>query len=98
LVVEKEFKNDQSHRDLVTGIIDLNDLEFLTCGVEMSLKVWDKSLQTCDYTIETHKPLYTMAITGERNDILIAAQGEGDLIVFGLTHKNQHDIVENAHN
>ncbi len=73
LVVEKEFKNDQTHRDLVTGIIDINELEFLTCGVEMSMKVWDKSLQTCDYTIETHKPLYTMAITGEKNDILIAA-------------------------
>lgn len=44
LVVEKEFKNDSSHRDLITGIMDLNDLEFMTCGVEMALKVWDKSL------------------------------------------------------
>jgi hypothetical protein len=70
----------------------------MTCGVEMAMKVWDKSLQTCDYTIETHKPLYTMAITGERNDIMIAALGDGDLIVFGLTNKNQLDIVENAHN
>lgn len=39
-----------------------------------------------------------MAITGERNDIMIAALGDGDLIVFGLTNKNQLDIVENAHN
>jgi hypothetical protein len=38
-----------------------------------------------------------MAITGERNDILMAALGEGDIIVFGLTNKNQLDIVENAH-
>lgn len=63
----------------------------------MALKVWDKSLQTCDYTVETHKPLYNMAITGERNDIMIASLGEGDLIVFGLNNKNQLDIVENAH-
>ena len=39
-----------------------------------------------------------MAVTGERNDMLIAALGEGDLIVFGLVHKNQLEIVENAHN
>jgi hypothetical protein len=38
-----------------------------------------------------------MAVTGERNDMLIASLGEGDLIVFGLTHKNQLEIVENAH-
>ena len=63
----------------------------------MALKVWDKDLQTCDYTIETHKPLHTMAITGERMDILMASQGNGDIIVFGLTNKNQLDIVENAH-
>jgi len=29
-----------------------------------------------------------MAITGERNDIMIASLGDGDLIVFGLTNKN----------
>ena len=97
IVIEKEFKNDSTHRDLITGIKDLNELEFLTCGVEQCMKVWDKSLQTCDYTIETHKPLHTMAITGERRDIMIASLGDGDLIVFGLTNKNQLDIVENAH-
>ena len=88
LVMEKELKNDAIHKDLITGVQNLNELEFLTCGVEQALKVWDKSLQSCDYTIETHKPLYTMAITGERGDILIASLGQGDLIVFGLTNKN----------
>ena len=38
-----------------------------------------------------------MAVTGERGDIMIAALGDGDLIVFGLTDKNQLDIVEQAH-
>ena len=88
LVMEKEHKNSSVHRDLVTGIWNLNEQEFLTCGVEQALKIWDKSLQSCDYTIETHKPLYTMAVTGERGDIMIAALGPGDLIVFGLTSKN----------
>jgi hypothetical protein len=72
-------------------------MEFLTCGIEQALKCWDKSLQLCDYTIETHKPLYTMAITGERGDVMVASLGQGDLIVFGLQYKNQLDIVENAH-
>jgi hypothetical protein len=38
-----------------------------------------------------------MAITGERSDMMIASIGDGDLIVYGLTNKNQLDIVENAH-
>jgi hypothetical protein len=38
-----------------------------------------------------------MAVTGERGDIMIAALGQGDLLVFGLTNKNQLDIVEQAH-
>jgi hypothetical protein len=38
-----------------------------------------------------------MAVTGERGDIMIAALGDGDLLVFGLTSKNQLDIVEQAH-
>ena len=97
LVMEKEHKNASVHKDLVTGIWDLNEQEFLTCGVEHALKIWDKSLQSCDYTIETHQPLYTMAVTGERGDIMIAALGQGDLLVFGLTNKNQLDIVEQAH-
>jgi hypothetical protein len=38
-----------------------------------------------------------MAITGERSDLLIASLGMGDLIVMGLTNKNQLDIIESAH-
>jgi hypothetical protein len=32
----------------------------------MSFKIWDKDLQGCSYTYETHEPLYKMAITGEK--------------------------------
>jgi len=42
-------------------------------------------------------PVHCMAITGEKSDMMIASIGEGDLIVYGLTHKNQLHIVENAH-
>jgi len=34
-----------------------------------------------------------MRITGEKNDLLISALGEGDFMVFGLDKKNQHDII-----
>lgn len=44
LVIEKEFKSQSAHKDLITGIKDLNELEFMTCGVEQALKVWDKDL------------------------------------------------------
>ncbi len=63
----------------------------------MALKVWDNESEACDYTIETHQPMKAMAITGERNDMLVASLGEGDLIVYGLSMKNQLDIVEQAH-
>ena len=97
LVIEKELRNSAVHKDLITGIQDLSDFEFVTCGIEKCFKIWDKSLQRCDYTVETHKPLHTMAVTGEKGDIVIASLGDGDLIVYGLAAKNQHDIVENAH-
>jgi glycerol-3-phosphate responsive antiterminator len=44
LVMEKEHKNASVHKDLVTGIWNLNEQEFLTCGVEQAMKIWDKSL------------------------------------------------------
>ncbi len=34
LVMEKEHKNQSVHKDLITGIWDLSEQEFLTCGVE----------------------------------------------------------------
>lgn len=63
----------------------------------MSFKIWDKDLQGCSYTYETHEPLYKMAITGEKKDIKICAHGEGNFMVFGLHEKNQHDIIQAAH-
>ena len=69
---------------MITGAQNLNENEFLTCGIEKAFKVWDKNAMSCDYTIETHEPLETMGITGERGDILVAALGQGNLIVFGL--------------
>jgi len=69
----------------------------MTCGVEKALKVWNKSVQSCHYTIETHQPVHTMAITGEKSDLLVASIGDGDLIVYGLELKNQLSIIEQAH-
>ena len=61
------------------------------------MKLWDKHLQGVAYTYETHKPLSSMNITGENNELLIVGQGSGDFIVFGRDAKNQLDIVEWAH-
>ena len=61
------------------------------------MKLWNKHLQAVAYTYETHKPLTSMNLTGERHELLIIGQGEGDFIVYGLDHKNQLDIIEWAH-
>ena len=41
LILEKELKNDKIHKSLITGIRNLNDGEFITCGIENAFKVWD---------------------------------------------------------
>ena len=87
IVVEREFKSRASHKDLITGIVDLNTGEFMTCGLDQSFKVWDKELKACDYTIETHESLYSLAITGEKGNFLIASLGKGDMIVYDLNGK-----------
>jgi hypothetical protein len=43
IVVEREFKSQAVHSDIVTGIVDLSSTEFLTAGIDNSLKVWDKN-------------------------------------------------------
>lgn len=38
-----------------------------------------------------------MCITGEKKDLKICALGEGNFMVFGIHEKNQHDIIQAAH-
>ena len=84
VVMEKEFKSDRTHQDKVTGIVYINESEFLTESLDSSLKLWDKHLQGTSYTYETHEPLHSMAVSGERNNCLVAGLGQGNLIVYGL--------------
>lgn len=95
--MEKEFKSDRTHHDKVTGIVYINENEFLTSSIDQSLKLWDKHLQGTSYTYETHEPLHSMAVSGERSDLLVGGLGRGNFIVYGLTNKNQLDIIELAH-
>ena len=69
-------------------MIKISDSEFMTSSNDMSFKIWDKELQGCSYTYETHEPLYKMTITGEKKDLEICALGEGNFMVFGLGEKN----------
>ena len=43
-VMEREFKSDRTHQDKVTGLVYINETEFLTSSLDMSLKLWDKHL------------------------------------------------------
>lgn len=97
VVREREFKSSSTHKDTVTGIAYVNESEFLTCSGDLSMKLWDKHLQGVAYTYETHKPLTSMNITGEKGEFLIVGQGQGDFIVYGREQKNQLDIIEWAH-
>ena len=42
LIIEKEIKSDSVHKDLITGLQNINDEEFLTCSIENAFKVWNK--------------------------------------------------------
>ena len=60
VVRERDFRNTTTHQDIVSGIVTVNDSEFLTSSQDMSLKLWDKFTEGVSYTIETHEPLSSM--------------------------------------
>jgi hypothetical protein len=74
-------------------MIKISPTELITTSNDMSFKIWDRDLQGCSYTYETHEPLYKMTITGEKRDLKVCAHGDGNFMVFGLHEKNQHDII-----
>ena len=82
VVREKDFKSATTHHDIVSGIAKVDENEFITCSNDESLKLWDKYTEGVSYTIETHAPLSSMQITGEKGEYLVCGQGQGDLIVF----------------
>jgi len=44
VIIEKEYKSDKTHQDKITGIVYINENEFLTSSLDKSMKVWDKYL------------------------------------------------------
>jgi len=93
IVMEREFKSRRSHSGNISCLVKISETEFITSSDDMSFKIWDKDLQGCSYTYETHEPLYTMRLTGEKMNLLISALGEGSFIVLGLDQRNQNDII-----
>ena len=55
VVRERDFKSTTTHQDKVTGIVKMDDDEFITSSLDNSLKCWDKFTQGVSYTIETHE-------------------------------------------
>ena len=88
IVMEKEFRSKKSHKGKITCLLKISPSEFFTSSDDMSFKVWDKDLQGCSYTYETHEPLHNMRLSGEKLDLLISSLGSGNLIVMGLTERN----------
>ena len=97
VVRERDFVQTTTHEDVVTGIIPTENDEFLTCSTDNSIKIWDKFTQGVAYTIETHEPLSSMQMTGEKDDLLVCGQGPGHIIVFGKAKRNQLSIEPYAH-
>merc|ERR1719362_439151 len=75
VVRERDFVSTSTHQDLVTGIIPTDDDEFITSSLDKSIKQWDKFTQGVAYTIETHEPLSSMQITGEKKELLVCGLG-----------------------
>ena len=75
VVRERDFKSTTTHQDKVTGIVRMDDDEFITSSLDSSLKVWDKFTQGVAYTVETHEPLNSMQVTGEKGELLVCGQG-----------------------
>lgn len=92
VVIEKEFRSKKSHTGQITKLMKINDAEFVTSSDDQAFKIWDKDLQGCRYTIETHEQLHCMAITGEYLNLLVSGHGEKNFIVIGLEQMNQNHI------
>lgn len=75
VVRERDFKNASTHQDIVTGIKVADNDEFITSSLDRSLKLWDKFTQGVAYTYETHEPLSSMQVTGEKSEFLVCGQG-----------------------
>jgi hypothetical protein len=97
MVLEKEFKTKKKHEDNITCLSKISHSEFISSSLDKSFKIWDKDLQGCRYTIETHEALHTMSITGEKGNILISGLGETDFFVIGLEEMSQNHIFPGAH-
>jgi len=65
IVMEKEYKSKLAHTGNITCMTKISKTEFVTSSEDNSFKIWDKDMQGCRYTIESHEPIHTMAITGE---------------------------------
>lgn len=57
IVMEKEFRSKKAHNGKITCLAKISDTEFISCSEDMSFKIWDRILQGCSYTYETHEPL-----------------------------------------
>jgi hypothetical protein len=88
IVLEKEFKSKKMHAGKITCLTKISESEFISSSEDMSFKVWDKELQGCRYTIHTHQPLNAMAITGEKQNLLVSSLGDEDFMVIGLEEMN----------
>ena len=97
IVLERQFKSKSTHSGMINCLTKINHSEFMSSSDDMAFKIWDRDLQGCSYTYETHEPSYNMRVTGEKLNILIAAIGQGNFIVMGLDQRNQNDIIEGAH-
>jgi hypothetical protein len=42
VVRERDFKSETTHSDIVTGIVTVDDSEFITSSMDHTLKLWDK--------------------------------------------------------
>ena len=103
VVRERDFKSNTTHSGIVSGVVPVSDSEFLTASMDQSLKLWDKFTEGVSYTIETHGPLTSMQVTGEKGEYLVCGlsksleEAEGHLIVFKKSARNQLSIEEWAH-
>ena len=97
IVMEKEFRSKKCHTGNITCLAKLSDTEFFSCSDDMSFKVWDRILQGCSYTYESHEPLHYMRQTGKNMEYIVSSQGQGNLFIMDLRNRNQSDIYEDAH-
>jgi len=67
------------HKGPINCLMRLNQFQYITGSDDQTMKIWSRTDKRCNYTFKMNKPVECMALAGSLGNVLVVAQGTGDL-------------------